>query len=84
MGANIGANSPNQNVISPPYRNLNQPQAVQPQTLQVRITQPIHGRRGIPGGPILPKLPPNPGATAARRIGIALNTPAKWPSDDTL
>jgi len=45
------------------------------------------GRRTMPGGPLLPRLPHNPFAIQARRIGRALNPPAmlpKWPPDDTL
>jgi len=35
----------------------------------------VAGRRTMPGGPLLPRLPNNPLATMARRIGRSLNTP---------
>jgi hypothetical protein len=44
----------------------------------------VRGRRTMRGGPLLPRLPHNPFAIKASRIGRALNTPAKWPPDDTL
>jgi|SRR5215470_4228750 len=43
----------------------------------------LKGRRGLPGGPILPKLPRNPFAIKATRIGRARNSPAKWPPKPT-
>jgi len=42
----------------------------------LKLQNGLKGRRGLPGGPILPKLPPNPFATKARRIGKSLNLPA--------
>jgi hypothetical protein len=74
MGGSVGKGFPNQAASGSLYGNLNQP----------NLGQAADGRRGIPGGPTLPVLPRNPLAVTARRIGKALNTPAKWPHDRTL
>jgi hypothetical protein len=74
MGGIVAKGFPNQAASGSLYGNLNQP----------NLGQALGGRRGIPGGPILPTLPRNPLATTARRIGKALNTPARWPPDRTL
>jgi len=73
MGGFVGKGFPNQAASASLFENLNQPD----------LGQAADGQRGIPGGPTLPVLPPNPFATTARRIGKTLNTPAKWPPNRT-
>jgi len=41
-----------------------------------KLTTQAERRRTMPGGPLLPRVPRNPDATTARRIGRALNSPA--------
>jgi hypothetical protein len=77
MGASAPKENPNQPAWDSFYGDDN---PLKPQPV-------LKGRRGLPGGPILPKLPPNPYATKARSIGRALNTPPifpklpNWPDD---
>jgi len=65
MGASGASGFPNQRTSNSLYGGENP-------------LKPQHGsagRRTMPGGPLLPRLPNNPLATTARRIGRSLNTP---------
>jgi hypothetical protein len=73
MGASVPPDSRSQRASGSFYGNENPPKLV---------TQ-AEGRRTMPGGPLLPRLPRNPFATSAHRIGKALNSPAKWPPEGT-
>jgi hypothetical protein len=57
MGGSVAGGFPNQRVSGPLYGNLNRP----------TLVQSSDGRRTMPGGPLIPRLPHNPYAVAERK-----------------
>jgi len=77
MGGSVAGGFPNQRTSGPFYGDHDLP----------KLGPVARGRRTMPGGPLLPRVPSNPFAIKASRIGRALNSPAvpaQWPPDDTL
>jgi len=71
MGGGAARGFPNQVTVGSIYRDHNLP----------KLEPVVHGRRTMPGGPLLPRVPNNPFAIKASRIGRALNSPAQWPPE---
>ena len=77
MGGSVAGGFPNQRTRDSLYGDHDLP----------KLGPVAHERRTMPGGPLLPRLPRNPFAIKASRIGRGLNAPAilpKWPPEGRL